>query len=96
MARKKRTEIECTECKNMIRFPEYIGVGFRTGKLTCGKCGAELRIKLKEWEVVDYYPIGEKKGEKSNEVGSSENLLKIQELARQSRKEDEQSKKGGV
>jgi hypothetical protein len=94
MATKKRTEIECTECENMIRFPEYIGAEFRTGKLKCDKCGAELRIKLKKWEVVDYYPVEEKAGKKSKEPEQSEALKMIQELAREARLEEKESKKG--
>ncbi len=77
MAAKKRTEIECIECKNMIRFPEYIGVDFRTGELKCDKCESKLRIKLNKWKVVDYYPVKEKGGEKSKEAGPSEKLLEL-------------------
>jgi len=96
MATKKRTEIECIECKNMIRFPEYIGVDFRTGELKCDKCGSKLRIRLNKWKVIDYYPVKKKGGEKSKEPEKSETLEIVQELARQAREEDKESKKDDV
>jgi hypothetical protein len=50
MAIKKRTEIACILCKNIIKFPEYIGKDY-DGDLFCDECESMISIKLKEGEV---------------------------------------------
>lgn len=49
----KRTEIECIMCSNAIKFPEYVGQDY-DGDLLCDTCGSSMRIKLTEWEVIEF------------------------------------------
>ncbi len=48
--KKRRTEIECIICGNMIKFPDFVGEDYK-GALLCDKCGSLWRIELKNGEV---------------------------------------------
>ena len=74
----KRTEIACIMCRNIIKFPEYVGQDYR-GDLLCNKCMSLLRIKLSKWEVKEFKVLEDKFKE-------SEGIKKLMELQEQAKR----------
>ena len=86
--KRKRSEIECLVCPNIIKFKEYIGDDY-SGDLFCDTCGSQLHIKLKKGEVRDFKVL--KRAEQRKE---SKQLLKLQEQARELVEKDLKNDKG--
>ena len=65
MAIKRRTEIACILCKNIVKFPEYVGKDYN-GDLLCDACGSLLGIKLEKGEVKGFRVKERVKGRKDS------------------------------
>ena len=72
----KRPEIACIQCRNIIKFPEYVGQDYG-GDLLCDNCMSLLRIKLSKWEVKEFKVLEDK----FKESEGIKKLLAFQELA---------------
>lgn len=87
--KKKRTEIECYVCRDIIKFPEYVGQDY-SGDLACDTCGSSLRIKLVKGEVKEFKVV-----DRSKEWKGFKRMLKLQEQAAKAMAKPEKNNKAG-
>jgi len=91
--KKRRTEVACIICGNMVKFPEFVGEDYK-GTLLCDKCGSLLRIKLKNGEVKEcsFFKDLEKK---LKDLKGHKKMLELQDKAREALEKPEKNDKGG-